>query len=200
MVPTFSDVAVRGPGFHGTLEIVGAMLAAIVGALLGGWLSHYSTMSTTRAKARTVARHHLAELYMLLWPPTRFAQLHGELEAIDADLQAARVAPELRAALSRVAIECWNDGSIRARSSDDPGISTKLLEAYRQVRTAILLQLLPRGRRNRDQRRIDALLVRVEDLIAENMTDRSTRFRHSALSTEDSSAENPDVDYDKRTL
>jgi hypothetical protein len=155
--------------------VAGNLAAAVLGAVVGWWLAQHSSGARGRTEARSAARHSLAELVLLVWPPTRYAEFMAGLDTIDADLQVAGVSPRLRAALWLVASECWTNG---ASSVDDgrpePGISTKLLLAFRVVRNAVLLELAP-GRNRGAASRAAAVLERVNRLIAENRADWERR-------------------------
>ncbi len=153
----------------------GAMLAALVGAMVGGWLTRLSAEASAKATARHTAQHSLARLYVLLWPPTRHVEFLAGVEALDADLVVAGVSPELRAALVRVATECWQDaaGDGAAPPGQEPAIATRLLGAYRRVRDAILVELGSGGRRDRVRAR--AVLDHVEEVVTESARDRESR-------------------------
>jgi hypothetical protein len=159
----------------GAVGVAGNLMAALLGAALGWWLAQRSLAARARHEARAAARHSLARLFPLLWPPTRYAEFLAGLDTIDADLLVAGVSPKLRAALTLVANECWTDG---AASVDDgrgePGISTKLLLAFRTVRHALLLELAAGGGRGAAAR-ATAVLEHVDRLIAEDRDDRGRR-------------------------
>jgi len=159
----------------GVIGVAGNLAAALLGAAVAWWLAQHSSGARARHEAKAAARRSLAGLYRFVWPPTRYAEFMAGLETIDADLQVAGVSPKLRAALTLVAGECWTDGAASAdEGRPEPGISTKLLLAFRIVRDAVLLELaLGRGRRGLS--RAAAVLERVHRLIAENRADRACR-------------------------
>jgi hypothetical protein len=155
--------------------LAGNLAAALLGATAGWWLAQRSSGARARHEARAAARHSLAHLFLLVWPPTRYAEFLAGLDTIDADLLVGGVSPKLRAALTLVASECWTDGAASvAEGRPEPGISTRLLLAFRIARNAVLLELaLGRGRGAGS--RAAAVLERVDRLIAEDRADRGRR-------------------------
>jgi hypothetical protein len=128
-----------------------------------------------RAEARSAARHALARLYLLVWPPTRYAEFMAGLDELDADLLVARVSPTLRAALSLIATECWTDGAEMNDDQDsEPGISTRLLVGFRMVRNAVLLELAS-GRTRGGRQRAREVFDHLDRLIAADRADRGRR-------------------------
>jgi hypothetical protein len=160
----------------GGATVVGGAVAAVSGALCGAWITHRFAIETTAREARKAARRSLAQLYVLIWPPTSYAVLMAALDKLDGDLVDAGVPLRLRTAIARVAVECWTDGAAGLPADGrSGGISTKLLEAYRLLRTAVLLELSPRKRRRRAEFQ-DNVLRRVDRLVAETREDRSRRL------------------------
>lgn len=159
----------------GVTVVIGAG-AAISGALSGAWITHRFAVEKTLSETRTAARHSLAQLHVLIWPPTRYAVLQAALDKLEGDLVAAGVPLRLRTAIAEIAVECWTDGAAGTLvNGPSGGIATKLLEAYRLLRTAVLLELSPRKRRRRVEFQ-DNVLRRVERLVAETRKDRSRRI------------------------
>jgi len=159
----------------GGVAIAEAFVSAVLGTLLGWWLATHTSRRTARASARAQARRSLAGFYVHLWPPTRYSELMASLDGVDADLLVARVSPQLRAALAMVATECWQDAAASLRGDrSEPAISTKLLVAYRTVRSAILLELAV-GRDRRSRARATAVLERASRLVEDNAADRGRR-------------------------
>jgi hypothetical protein len=157
------------------LDVAGALVSAVVGVVLGWWLGHRSAAARLQAEARSTARHALARLYLLVWPPTRYAEFMAGLDELDADLLVARVSPPLRAALSLIATECWADGA-EAADDEQPeqGISTQLLVGFRMVRNAVLLELA--GSRTRGaHRHATEVFDNVNRLAAADRADRGRR-------------------------
>jgi hypothetical protein len=172
------------------LGLAGNLAAALFGAAVGWWLAERSSGARARQEARVAARHSLARLYPLVWPPTGYAEFMAGLDTIDADLLVARVSPQLRAALTLVASECWTDGAVSSgEGRPEPGISTKLLLAFRVVRNTVLLELAT-GRGRGAASRAAAVLQRVDRLIAEDRADRGRR--PAVLMAADSSAQTLD--------
>jgi hypothetical protein len=160
---------------RGVTVVVGAV-GAVCGALSGAWVTHRFAVEKTLSEARTAARLSLARLYVLIWPPSRYAVLVAALDELEGDLAEAGVPLRLQAAIVEIAVACWADGAASI-PVDGPsgGIATKLLQAYRLVRTTVLLELSPRKRRRRAEFQ-DNVLRRVERLVAETREDRSRRI------------------------
>jgi hypothetical protein len=172
---SFADLRLVGLGDGAILDVAGAMASAVLGALLGWWLAQRSSAARLRAEARSAARHALARLYLLVWPPTRYAEFMAGLDELDADLLVARVSPTLRAALSLIATECWTDGAEMNDDQDsEPGISTRLLVGFRMVRNAVLLELAS-GRTRGGRQRAREVFDHLDRLIAADRADRGRR-------------------------
>jgi hypothetical protein len=175
-VGAISELGQLHPLVEPGVTVVVGTVAAVSGALSGVWITHRFAVGKTLSETRTAARHSLAQLYVLIWPPTGYAVLLAALDKLDGDLMDAGVPLRLRTAIAEIAVECWTDGAA-GTSVNRPsgGIATKLLEAYRLLRTAVLLELSPRKRRRRVEFQ-DDVLRRVERLGAETREDRSRRI------------------------
>ena len=169
-------VEVTAPVLQPAVTVIGGAVAAVAGAFSGAWVTHRFASATALSEARKAARTSLAELYVLIWPPTEYAVLLSALDRLDSDLIAAGIELRLRSAMAEVAQECWTDGAASAFAgrAEEAGIATKLLEAYRLLRTAVLLELSPTRRRSRAAF-VRSVLGRADQFVAETRADRNRR-------------------------
>lgn len=124
----------------------------LLGVLLGGLLSaRVATRQHRREQAAQLVRD-LSEFSELFWSATKRDMLQA-LDRLDGQMALAGAREYHRSGFRFAALKCWEDRHSREAEGDpEAGVSTKLLDAYEQVRSALLSELLATGwwkRRNR---------------------------------------------------
>ena len=112
-------------------------------ALLGVGLSDRRARRRARDEFRTETALELAGMERHIWE-TNWIELQVQLQRQEARLAVAGVPDDLVQALRAVSERCWSDlqDHIERSGGDEPGITSRLIEAYRAVHRAIRAYLI----------------------------------------------------------